>query len=50
VKVGDRVTKGQMLGYLGGSTLVAPDTLKLWVQVTENGGSAFVDPARELGF
>jgi murein DD-endopeptidase MepM/ murein hydrolase activator NlpD len=50
VEVGDRVSKGQMLGYLGGSTLVAPDTLKLWVQVTENGRSAFVDPATALGF
>jgi septal ring factor EnvC (AmiA/AmiB activator) len=50
VRVGDRVRRGQVLGNLGGSTLVAPDTLKLWVQVTENGRSSFVDPAAVLGF
>ncbi|HEX7003889.1 MAG TPA: peptidoglycan DD-metalloendopeptidase family protein [Trueperaceae bacterium] len=50
VQVGDRVTKGEVIGNLGGSTLVAPDVLKLWVQVTENGRSAFVDPAVALGF
>ncbi|MEX2541146.1 MAG: peptidoglycan DD-metalloendopeptidase family protein [Trueperaceae bacterium] len=50
VRVGDRVTQGQVVGNLGGSTLVAPDTLKLWVQVSENGRSAFIDPASALGF
>jgi septal ring factor EnvC (AmiA/AmiB activator) len=50
VRVGDRVSQGQVLGNLGGSTLVAPDTLKLWVQVIENGRSSFVDPAVVLGF
>ncbi|MEX2535676.1 MAG: peptidoglycan DD-metalloendopeptidase family protein [Trueperaceae bacterium] len=50
VQVGDRVSQGDVIGHLGGSTLVAPDTLKLWVQVTENGRSAFVDPAVALGF
>ena len=50
VQVGDRVSKGEVIGNLGGSTLVAPDVLKLWVQVTENGRSAFVDPAVALGF
>ena len=50
VQVGDRVSQGEVLGHLGGSTLVAPDTLKLWVQVTESGRSAFVDPATALGF
>lgn len=50
VQVGDRVEQGEVIGHLGGSTLVAPDTLKLWVQVTENGRTAFVDPADALGF
>lgn len=50
VQLGERVVQGQVLGFLGGSTLVAADTLKLWVQVTENGRSSFVDPAGALGF
>jgi septal ring factor EnvC (AmiA/AmiB activator) len=50
VQVGERVAQGEVIGHLGGSTLVAPDTLKLWVQVSENGRTAFVDPASALGF
>ena len=46
VETGQRVSKGQLLGYLGGGTLVSPDILKLWVTV----GNAFVDPQRQLGF
>lgn len=46
VQIGQRVTKGQLLGYLGGGTLVSPDILKLWVTV----GNTFVDPQRQLGF
>ncbi len=46
VQVADRVSKGQLLGYLGGGSLVAEDVLKLWVTV----GSTFVDPQARLGF
>src|SRR5690625_3281426 len=46
VTPGTRVSKGQLLGYLGGGTLVRPDILKLWVMV----GNTFVDPQARLGF
>ena len=46
VTSGQRVTKGTLLGYLGGGTLVPPDVLKLWVTV----GTTFVDPQARLGF
>lgn len=46
VSAGQRVSKGELLGYLGGGTLVQPDILKLWVMV----GTTFVDPQARLGF
>lgn len=46
VQVNERVSKGQLLGYLGGGTLVSTDILKLWVMV----GNTFVDPQARLGF
>jgi septal ring factor EnvC (AmiA/AmiB activator) len=50
VRVGDRVTRGQVLGYLGGGNLVPPDVLKLWVVVTQNGRTSFSDPQARLGY
>ena len=49
VQVGDRVSQGQVIGYLGGSSLLPANTLKLWVQVNEGGRSSFVDPSTTLG-
>lgn len=50
VKVGDSVTQGQLLGYLGGGTLIPHDTLKLSVGVPRaNGSIAYVDPVARLG-
>lgn len=46
VQVGQRVSKGELLGHLGGGALVAPDILKLWVTA----GGTFVDPQARLGF
>lgn len=50
VRVGDRVTRGQMLGHLGGGNLVPPDVLKLWVVATQGGRTAFADPQARLGY
>lgn len=50
VKVGDSVSQGQILGYLGGGTLIPHDTLKLSVGVPQTDGSiAYVDPVARLG-
>ena len=46
VDAGDRVRGGQLLGYLGGGTLIREDTLRLYV--SSNG--VFVDPVPRLGF
>ncbi len=46
VEAGQRVSKGQLLGYLGGGTIVQNDILKIWVQVSNR----FVDPQPRLGF
>lgn len=46
VEAGDRVRGGQLLGYLGGGTLIQDDTLRLYV--SSNG--VFVDPVSRLGF
>ncbi len=51
VKPGDRVQQGEILGYLGGGTLVPSDELRFWAQVPNRSGSwAFADPAKLLGF
>ncbi len=48
--VGDTVTPGQVVGYLGGGTLTPADTLKFFVGVPQdNGGAAWVDPLPRLG-
>ncbi len=50
VEVGDRVSSGQVVGYLGGSTFVPPDVLRFYVRSTNAAGTAvFVDPASVLG-
>ncbi len=50
VAVGDAVTAGQVVGYLGGSTFVPPDVLRFYVRNTNAAGTAvFVDPASVLG-
>ena len=50
VAVGDAVTAGQVVGYLGGSTFVPPDVLRFYVRNTNAAGTAvFVDPAAVLG-
>lgn len=50
VKVGDRVSQGTVLGYLGGGVLMPPDTLRFMVNLTRDGRPAWVDPAPYLGF
>ena len=51
VKAGDEVTRGQVIGYLGGGTLARPDTLEFFVVVPHSNGSFdYVDPAPLLGF
>ena len=51
VKAGDEVTRGQVIGYLGGGTLARPDTLEFFVVVPHaNGSFDYVDPAPLLGF
>ncbi len=50
VAVGDAVSAGQVVGYLGGSTFVPPDVLRFYVRNTNAAGTAvFVDPASVLG-
>ena len=50
VRVGDRVSQGAVLGYLGGGVLMPPDTLRFMVNLTRDGRPAWVDPAPYLGF
>jgi septal ring factor EnvC (AmiA/AmiB activator) len=54
VESGDAVEPGSVLGYLGGSSLVAPDTLRFYLRRTTVGpdgrsSSVFVDPSPVLG-
>jgi murein DD-endopeptidase MepM/ murein hydrolase activator NlpD len=49
VQVGDRVQRGEVIGYLGGGTLPPPDVLRLYARVRQGGGEAFVDPLPLLG-
>lgn len=46
VRVGDRVEQGQVVGYLGGSTLIPNDVLRLYLRLA-NG--VYVDPVANLG-
>jgi septal ring factor EnvC (AmiA/AmiB activator) len=47
--VGDRVERGQVIGFLGGGTLPPPDVLRLYVRRDVGGREAFVDPLPVLG-
>ena len=50
VKVGDKVSQGQTLAYLGGGTLIPADNLQFRVGLTNSGGRvSWVDPAPKLG-
>jgi murein DD-endopeptidase MepM/ murein hydrolase activator NlpD len=50
VAVGDAVSGGQVVGYLGGSSFVPPDVLRFYVRSTNPAGTAvFVDPGPVLG-
>lgn len=49
VLVGDRVARGQGIGFLGGGTLPPPDVLRLYARVDEDGRDVFVDPLPILG-
>lgn len=44
------VAQGELLGYLGGGTLVHNDTLHFFMQRTAGGESTYVDPAPMLGW
>lgn len=46
VRVGDRVEQGQVLGYLGGGTLIPSDVLRLYLRVASG---VYVDPLANLG-
>jgi len=51
LEIGDWVNQGDIVGYLGGGTLIPADTLKFFVGLSqEGGGAAWVDPATRLGF
>ena len=51
VQSGDQVTRGQIVGYLGGGALALPDTLEFFVGVPRaNGAFNWIDPAPLLGF
>jgi septal ring factor EnvC (AmiA/AmiB activator) len=50
VALGDAVSAGTVLGYLGGGTLIPADVLRFYVRRTDGGGNTiFVDPGPLLG-
>ena len=49
LQVGDRVQRGEIIGYLGGGTLPPPDVLRLYARLNQGGREAFVDPMPLLG-
>jgi len=51
LEIGDWVDQGDIIGYLGGGTLIPADTLKFFVGLSQaGGGAAWVDPEPRLGF
>lgn len=52
VSIGDIVEQGDVIGYLGGGTLMPANALKFYMARTNPNGSlvAFVNPAEQLGF
>lgn len=49
LQVGDRVQRGEVIGFLGGGTLPPPDVLRLYARLKQGGREAFVDPLPLLG-
>ncbi len=45
VQTGDRVEQGEVIGYLGGGTLIAPNVLWFRVAIWKKGRFYYVDPA-----
>ena len=50
VEVGDTVTQQQIIGYLGGATLIPADELEFFTGRFEGGTPVWTDPAALLGF
>jgi septal ring factor EnvC (AmiA/AmiB activator) len=51
LEIGDWVNQGDIIGYLGGGTLIPADTLKFFIGLSQaGGGAAWVDPSTRLGF
>jgi septal ring factor EnvC (AmiA/AmiB activator) len=51
LEIGDWVNQGDIIGYLGGGTLIPADTLKFFIGLSQaGGGAAWVDPELRLGF
>ena len=50
VKVGDRVKKHQVIGYLGGGSLTPANVLKFFASQYHNGQFSFIDPASLILF
>ena len=50
VQVGDTVTQQQVIGYLGGATLIPADELEFFTGRFEGGTPVWTDPAALLGF
>lgn len=51
LEIGDWVNQGDIIGYLGGGTLIPADTLKFFIGLSQaGGGAAWVDPEPRLGF
>ncbi|MEM7737674.1 MAG: peptidoglycan DD-metalloendopeptidase family protein [Deinococcota bacterium] len=51
LEIGDWVNQGDIIGYLGGGTLIPANTLKFFIGLSQaGGGAAWVDPSTRLGF
>lgn len=50
VKLGDKVSKNQIIGYLGGGSLVPPNVLKFFASTLQNGQLSFIDPSLLVRF
>lgn len=51
LEIGDWVNQGDIIGYLGGGTLIPANTLKFFIGLSQaGGGAAWVDPSPRLGF
>ena len=50
VQIGDTVRQNEVIGYLGGGALIAPNILEFYTGWFEAGKITFTDPAALLGF